>query len=48
MTNDEGMTNDEIRMKKPHLTISAHSSFDIRHSFVIGHWSFVISSGDDR
>src|SRR5215472_2102399 len=38
MTNDERMSNDECRK-------SRDNPFVIRHSFVIGHWSFVIRLG---
>src|SRR3954453_964195 len=37
MTNSELMTNDRMTKRSPH-----HSTLKLRHSFVIGHWSFVI------
>jgi serine/threonine protein kinase len=40
MTNDERMSNDEARSTKAQGI--GHSSLGISHSFVIGHWSFVI------
>src|SRR5262245_38171826 len=48
-TNDEGMSNDEARMKKTACIRRTHSAFGFRHFFVIGaalvaHSSFIIAA----
>jgi len=42
MTNDQIRRNTEIRMTNGHCTPGDSSTFGLRISFVIGHWSFVI------
>jgi SmpA / OmlA family len=45
MTNDEYLMTKETRRTKIRMKNRANcSSFELRHSFVIRHWSFVISS----